>query len=389
VPLTRLECARCDKAWEPGQRRQTCECGAPLLARYDLERAAKEMRPGHLALRPPTLWRYREVLPVADPDDCVSLGEGFTPLLQAPRLSDRLGLPRVLMKDEAVNPAGSVEARGCSVAVSMAVSLRARGVAAASAGSGGLALAVYATRAGLPGHVFFPARVDRPFADGAGACGAHVESVDGLLPDAERLCGGLARQNEWLDCTAFQEPFRLEGAKTLGYEIAEQMGWSLPDAVVCATGSGLALLGLWKALEELEAMGFVGPGRPRLYAVQPEGCAPLVRAFEFGAAEAVPWDEPRTRFGDLEVPRTPADFLVLRVLHDSHGAAVPVTDDEILRGLQDAASGEGLLLSPAGGAAVAALRRLKATGHLSAHDTVVVVNAASGLPSAGQPLPPR
>jgi len=389
VPLTRLECARCDRRYEPHERCQTCQCGAPLVARYDLERAAKEMRPGHLALRPPTLWRYREVLPVEDPDDCVSLGEGFTPLLQAPRLSAALGLPRILLKDEAGNPAGSVDARSCSVATSMAVSLGIRNVCIASTGSAGLALAAYATRAGLSGHVFFPARVDRAFADGAGACGAHVESVDGLLPDAQRLCSGLARQNEWLDCTAFQEPFRIEGAKTLGYEIAEQMGWSLPDVVVYTTGSGLGLVGLWKALEELEAMGFVGPRRPRLYAIQPEGCAPIVRAFAAGATEAAAWDDPRTRFPDLEVPSTAADFLVLRALHDSHGAAVAVSDDEILRGLRDASSNEGLLLSPAGGAGVAALHRLKASGHVSAHDTVVVVNSASGLAPVQQPMPQR
>ena len=379
MPLAHLECARCGLHHEAGQRRQLCDCGTLLLARYDLERAAKEMRPGHLALRLPSLWRYREVLPVEDPDDCVSLGEGFTPLLQAPRLSEAAGLPRILIKDEGGNPAGSVEARGASVAVSMARSLGFRGVCIASTGSAGLALAAYATRGGLGGHVFFPARVERGFADGAGACGAHVESVDGLLPDAQQLCAGLARQNGWLDCTPFREPFRIEGAKTLGYEIAEQMGWNLPDAVVCATGSGLGLLGLWKALEELEAMGFVGPRRPRLYAVQPEGCSPLVPAFESGAAQAATWEDPRTRFGDLEVPRSDADFLLLRALHDSHGAAIAVPDDEILRGLTDTASAEGLLLSPAGGAAVAAVRRLKASGHVSAHDSVVLINGASGL----------
>jgi len=379
VPATHLECTRCGRRHELGAVLNLCGCGGPLYARYDLERAAKDMRPGHLALREPTLWRYHEVLPVADPDDRVSLGEGFTPLLAAPRLGARIGLPRLFIKEEAGNPTGSFKARGLSVAVSMARTLGARDVCLPSAGNAGSALAAYAARAGLRAHVFVPADAPRVFAMESGAYGAEVTTVDGLISDAGRLCAELAREHGWYECATLKEPYRVEGKKTMGYELAEQMGWTLPDAILYPTGGGTGLLGMWKAFEEMEAMGFVGARRPRLYAVQAEGCAPIVKAFADGLEEAPFWEGAATLAHGLRVPKALGDFLILRALHASHGAGVAVSDAELIEGVKEAAAAEGMFMAPEGGACVAALHKLKASGHLSASDTVVSFNTGTGF----------
>jgi threonine synthase len=379
LPLTHLECTRCGKRHAAGDVLNLCECGGPLYARYDLEHAAKDMRPGHLALREPTLWRYREVLPVEDPDDRVSLGEGFTPLLPAPRLAAVVGLPKLFIKDEAGNPTGSFKARGLAVAVSMARTLGARDVCLPSAGNAGSALAAYAARAGLKAHVFVPGDVARVFVMETEAYGAEVQKVDGLISDAGKLCARLARERGWYECATLKEPYRVEGKKTMGYELAEQMGWTLPDAILYPTGGGTGLVGMWKAFEEMEAMGFVGPHRPRLYAVQAEGCAPIVKAFAEGLDEAPFWEGAQTLAHGLRVPKALGDFLILKALHGSHGAGVAVSDAELIRGVKDAAASEGLFMAPEGGACVAALRTLKASGHLSPEDTVVVFNTGTGF----------
>jgi threonine synthase len=378
MPLTHLECTRCGRRYEPGHVLNLCECGAPLFARYDLERAAKDMRPGHLALREPTLWRYKDVLPVEDPEDRISLGEGFTPLLPAPRLGALVGLPRVSIKDEAGNPTGSFKARGMALAVSMASALGAKAVCAPSAGNAGSALAAYAARAGLEAHVFVPRDVPRVFVMETQASGADVRLVDGLIDEAGRQCAQAAREHGWYECATLKEPYRVEGKKTMGYELAEQMGWRLPDAILYPTGGGTGLIGMWKAFEELEAMGFVGPARPRLFAVQAEGCAPIVKAFSEGREDAPPWPNARTLAHGIRVPKALADFLILRALRKSHGAGVAVAEAEIVQGVRDAASTEGIFMAPEGGACVAALRKLRASGHLSADDSVVVFNTGAG-----------
>jgi threonine synthase len=376
--LTHLDCTKCDRQFDPGQLLNLCPCGAPLYARYDLERAAREMRPGHLALRRPTLWRYREVLPVKDPADQVSLGEGFTPLLPTPRLGARMGLPRLLVKDEAGNPTGSFKARGLSMAVSMARALGAQDVCLPSAGNAGSALGAYAAAAGLRSHVFLPRDIAHLFVSETRAYGAHVETVDGLITDAGRVCAEEAREHGWFECATLKEPYRVEGKKTLGYELAEQLGWTLPDAILYPTGGGTGLVGMWKAFGELEEMGFVGPHRPRMYAVQAEGCAPIVRAFSEGLEEAPPWEDARTHAHGIRVPRALADFLILRALRASHGAGVAVSEEEILRGLGDVCATEGLFVAPEGAACVAAARKLKASGHLSPDDQIVVFNTGTG-----------
>ncbi len=376
--LTHLECTRCDRRHAPGRSATRCECGGPLFARNDLPRAALEMRPGHLALREPTLWRYREVLPLEDLDERVTLGEGFTPLLPALRLGAPLGLPKLLVKTEGVNPTGSFEARGLALAVSMARLFGATDLCLPAAGNAGSALAAYAARAGLRAHVFLPRDAPRLVAMETQAYGAKVVRVDGLISDAARLCAERAREHGWYECAAFEEPYRVEGAKTIGYELAEQLDWTLPDAILCPTGEGTGLVGISKALTEMLEMGFVSSPRPRLYAVQAQGCAPIVKAFAEGLAEAPPWENAATFAQGLRIPKAFGDFLILRALRESHGAAVAVSDAEIVQGVKDAAASEGIFMAPEGGACVAAARKLKASGHLSPDDTVVLLDTGSG-----------
>jgi len=391
MTLTHLECTRCGKHFEPTRLLNLCECGGPLFARYDLERAARDLRPGHLELREPTLWRYREVLPVSDPEARVSLGEGFTPLVATPELGRALGLKRLSVKEEGGNPTGSFKARGMSVAVSMARVLGAQHVCAPSAGNAGSALAAYAARAGLSAHVFVPQDIAHLFVMETEAYGASVQTVPGLITDAGRVCAAQARQHGWFECATLKEPYRVEGKKTLGYELAEQRDWVLPDAVLYPTGGGTGLIGMWKAFDELEAMGFIGSRRPRMYAVQAEGCAPIVKAFSEGLEEAPLWEGASTHAHGLRVPKALGDFLMLRALRESHGAGVAVSEAEIVEGARLAARSEGLFFCPEGGACVAAARRLKASGHLSADDTVVLFDTGTGFKYSEtmRPLWPR
>jgi threonine synthase len=380
VPVTHLDCTRCNQRYEPGQVLTVCTVdGAPLFARYDLERAAKNMRPGHLALREPTLWRYDDVLPVESPDHRVSLGEGFTPLLTARRLGSAIGLPRLYIKDESGEPTGSFKARGLSLAVSMAKALGATDVCLPSAGNAGSALAAYAAKGGLKAHVFVPKDIAQLFLMETRAYGAEVETVDGLITDAGKVCAERAKENGWYECATLKEPYRVEGKKTMGYELAEQMGWKLPDAILYPTGGGTGLVGMWKAFAEMETMGFVGPARPRMYAVQAEGCAPVVKAFSDGKNEVEFWPDATTHALGLRVPKPYADALILDAIRQSHGSALAVSEEEIMAGVREAASFEGLFMAPEGGACVAALRKLRASGHLSADDTVVVFNTGTGL----------
>ncbi len=379
MPLTHLECTKCGRRHEPRQIHNLCACGGPLFARYDLEHAQREMRPGHLALREPTLWRYREVLPLDDADERITLGEGFTPLLPVPRLGVRVGLRRLLVKDESFNPTGSFKARGLSVAVSMAKALGATDVCLPSAGNAGSAVAAYAARGGLRSHVFLPRDIAHLFRMETEAYGAHVEMVDGLITDAGRVCAARATELGWYECATLKEPYRVEGKKTMGYELAEQLDWKLPDAILYPTGGGTGLIGMWKAFEELEEMGFIGSGRPRMYAVQAEGCAPIVKAFTEGRDDAPMWENATTHAHGLRVPKAIGDFLMLRALRESKGAGVAVSEREIIQGVKDASAAEGMFMAPEGGACVAALTKLTAAGQLRPDDSVVVFNTGTGF----------
>ncbi len=379
MALTHLECGRCQKQYDATQVQALCDCGGPLLARYDLDAAARDMRPGHLELRERTMWRYREVLPLNERhQDRLSLGEGFTPLLGAARLGAAVGLPGLLIKDEGGNPTGSFKARGMAMAVSMARALGATTVCAPSAGNAGSALAAYAARGGIAAKVFVPKDIPSLFVMETTAYGAEVEKVDGLIDAAGRRCAEEARRFGWYDCATLKEPYRIEGKKTMGYEIAEQMKWTLPDAILYPTGGGTGLIGMWKAFAELEAMGFIGASRPRMYAVQAEGCAPMVKAFQEGKDSAEPWPDAQTLAHGLRVPRAIGDFLILRALRDSKGGAVAVSETEIIQGVKDAARSEGLFMCPEGGACVAAAMKLRAAGALAPEDTVVLFNTGTG-----------
>jgi threonine synthase len=319
------------------------------------------------------------VLPVEDPEHRISLGEGFTPLLPAPRLGALMGLPRLYIKDEAGNPTGSFKARGLSAAVSVAKSLGVKEVCLPSAGNAGSALAAYAARGGMKAHVFVPKDIARLFVMETEAYGAHVEPVDGLITDAGKLGAQLAQQHGWYECATLKEPYRIEGKKTMGYELAEQFGWKLPDAILYPTGGGTGLIGMWKAFNEMDTMGFVAPRRPRMYAEQDEGCAPIVKAFSEGKDDAPMWEGASTVAHGLRVPKALGDFLILRALRASHGAAVAVSEQEIIQGVKEASASEGLFVAPEGGACVAALRKLKASGHISPDDSVVVFNTGTGF----------
>jgi threonine synthase len=379
MSFTHLACTKCDATYEKGKVWNLCVCGAPLFARYDLKAAALEMRPGHLELREKTLWRYHEVLPVENPEHRLSLGEGMTPLLGAPALGRALGLPRTLVKEEGGNPTGSFKARGLALAVSMAKALGATDVCLPSAGNAGSALAAYAARGGLKAHVFVPKDIAEVFLMETLSYGAHVETVEGLITDAGRICAGLAKEHGWYECATLKEPYRVEGKKTMGYEIAEQLSYQLPDAILYPTGGGTGLIGMWKAFEEMEAMGFIGPKRPRMYAIQAEGCAPIVKAFQEGKEAAPMWEGATTLAHGLRVPKAIGDFLILRALRESHGAAVAVSEAEIIAGVKLIARTEGLFVSPEGGACVTAAQKLKASGHLSPDDSVVIFNTGTGF----------
>lgn len=376
--LTHLECARTGERYDARALHNLSAAGAPLLARYDLERVAAALKKTDLRRRPADMWRYLEVLPVERPEEIVSLGEGYTPLRRVARLGEWAGFSRLYVKDESLNPTGSFKARGLSAAVSAARARGARRLAIPSAGNAGGALAAYAAAAGLEAFVFMPRDVPLAFQVECRACGAQVELVDGLIGDCGRIVAQRKEKEGWFEVSTLREPYRVEGKKTLGYELAEQLGWELPEVVVYPTGGGTGLIGMWKAFEELEQMGWIGRHRPRMIAVQAEGCAPIVRAFEQGAERAVPWEGARTVAAGLRVPSAVGDFLMLRALRQSGGCGVTVADEEIIEAARQLARCTGIFPAPEGGATLAGLLRLREQGLVSADERIVLFNTGSG-----------
>jgi threonine synthase len=373
-----LECSRCHVAYDTLGLRSLCRCGGILLARYRLEEAAHGMSPAAIAARPPTLWRYAEVLPGSD--DPITLGEGMTPLLPLRFVGAELGIATLLLKDEALNPTGSFKARGMATAISMARAAGARRIALPSAGNAGSAAAAYGALAGLAVDVFLPDDTPEPFRLEAAAHGASVHLVRGDIA----TCGRAMREHDdaanWFDVSTLREPYRLEGKKTLGYEIAEQLGWTLPDVIVYPTGGGTGLVGMWKAFEEMEQLGLIVPGRrPRMVAVQAEGCAPIVEAHAAGAPKAAAWDGARTYASGLRVPSPLGDALILQALRESGGTAIAVGDDEMAKEQLTLARGEGIFACPEGGATLAAARKLLASELIGPQDRVVLFNTGTGL----------
>jgi threonine synthase len=325
------------------------------------------------------MWRYAEVLPLRDPTFRVTLGEGLTPLLDVPRLPAELGLGQVWLKDEGCNPTGSFKARGLGMAISRAWELGVREVALPSAGNAGSAAAAYAAAAGLPCHVVVPADTPRVIVEEMRALGADVELIDGLITDAGARVAEGADAHGWFDLSTLREPYRVEGKKTMGYELFEQLAGRLPDAIIYPTGGGTGLVGMWKAFDEMEQLGWIGPARPRMYSVQAAGCAPVVRAWEAGAASAEPWQDAHTYASGLRVPRAVGDFLMLDAIRASGGAAVAVTDDEMRESVRAIGRTTGVFAAPEGGATAAAVRHLLQRGDLAADSEVVLFNTGSGL----------
>ncbi len=378
--LTTLECGLCGAQHAPDRLQNLCEsCGRPLLARYDLDRAARTLTPESLAGRDADMWRYEEVLPVLDRRHAVRLGEGWTPLLEAPRLGEEIGCARTLIKDESLNPTGSFKARGLSMAVSRARELGARELAIPSAGNAAGALSAYAAAAGLPAHVFMPRDVPAPFRAECQELGATVTLVDGLITDCGQRVREGAAERGWFDLSTLKEPYRVEGKKTMGYELAEQLDWTLPDVVIYPTGGGTGLIGMWKAFAELETMGLIGPARPRMVSVQSEGCAPIVRAFREGAEFAEPWEGARTVADGLRVPAAVGDFLILRALRESDGVAIAVTDDDMVRLARVMGSLAGVFPAPEGAACLAAQIDLLRSGWIRPDETVVLFNTGTWM----------
>lgn len=378
--VTHLECALCGTHHRADALQNLCaRCGKPLLARYDLERAARTLTKDSLRGRVASMWRYREVLPVEDDADLVTLGEGWTPLTPAPRLGARLGMTALSIKDESVNPTGSFKARGMAAAVSMAKQLGATKLAVPSAGNAAGALAAYAARAGLEAFIFMPRDTPRANVVECQYAGAHVELIDGLITD----CGAeVARRKEaegWFDVSTLKEPYRVEGKKTLGYELAEQLAWTLPDVVVYPTGGGTGLIGMWKAFDEMERMGLIGAKRPRMVSVQAAGCAPMVRAFEAGERFAAEFPNAATTASGLRVPKAVGDFLILDAVRASGGTAVAVADEEMIEAARDIGASEGLFVAPEGAACWAATAKLVGAGQIGRDESVVLFNTGAGV----------
>lgn len=378
--LSHLECSRCAARYESAELQGTCGCGAPLLARYDLPALAARLAPADIAGREPSLWRYHELLPVSGPDFVVTFGEGMTPLLPLPRLGRALGLPRLLMKDEGPLPTASFKARGAAVGVSRAAELGAAGVAMPTNGNAGAAWAAFCARAGLPFLVAMPADAPQITRSECVAAGAETYVVDGLINDAGRMLAPVVAQRPgWRDVSTLKEPYRLEGKKTIGLEIIEQLGWRVPDVVVCPVGGGVGLIGIWKVLAELAELGWIGPDLPRLVAVQAAGCAPVVTAFEAGADVTSPWPQASTCAFGLTVPAPLGGFLALRAIRETGGCAIAVSDADLLAAQALAARAEGTWVCPEGAACIAAVGPLRESGWLAETDEVVVLNTGAGL----------
>jgi threonine synthase len=377
--VTYLECSVCAKQREAGRIHTLCECGGPLLVRYDLEKAKATWKRESLAGAPASMWRYAPLLPVRDPEHIVSLGEGMTPLLKAARLGATMGASDVWVKDEGINPTGSFKARGLSCAMSMCLELGVKRVAIASAGNAGSALSAYAAAAGIEAYVFMPRDVPESNYTECRAYGAHVTLIDGLISDCARIINERKDAEGWFDISTLKEPYRIEGKKAMGYEVAEQFGWKLPDAIFYPTGGGVGLIGMWKAFDELEALGWISDQRPKMIAVQADGCQPVVRALNQGEMKSTFWENAHTVAAGLRVPKPLGDALSLAAIRASGGTAIAVSDEELLDASIELASTTGVFPAPEGGSCVAALKKLLSNGFLKPEERIVLYNTGTGL----------
>jgi threonine synthase len=379
--VTHLECANCGLRHEAGVLQNLCvECGKPLLVRYDLIAVSQTLTKESLKGREASLWRYREVLPVSDWNNIVSFGEGWTPLLSASRLAENLSVPlNLYIKDEGQNPTQSFKARGMTAAISMAKELGVKKVAVPSAGNAAGAMAAYAARAGMEAHIFMPADTPKANIIECQQTGANVTLIDGLITDCGKIVAERKQAESWFDVSTLKEPYRVEGKKTMGYELAEQLDWNLPDVIIYPTGGGTGLIGMWKAFDEMEQMGWIGSKRPRMISVQSSTCAPIIRAFEKGERFADEFENASTVASGLRVPKAIGDFLILDAVRASSGAAIAVTDDELIKAVGEIGAAEGIFTAPEGAACLPALRKLIEQGSVRSGETVVLFNTGSGI----------
>jgi threonine synthase len=382
---THLECSQTGERYPADQVHGLSRAGKPLLVRYDLDGVRTALSKDALAERPPDLWRYRELLPVRRAADIVSLGEAVTPLIRLPKLGAALGVADILVKDEGRLPTGSFKARGLVMAVSMAKAFGIAHMAMPTNGNAGAALAAYASRAGIKSTIFCPEDTPDVNVNEIALQGATVYRVNGLIDDCGKIVGEGKAKVGWFDVSTLKEPYRIEGKKTMGLELAEQLDWQLPDVIFYPTGGGTGLIGMWKAFAELEAIGFISAKRPRMVAVQAAGCAPIVRAYEEGVEQAPRWEDAHTIASGIRVPQAIGDFLILRAVRESNGFAIAVSDEAISAAVDEVARKEGLLLCPEGAATYAAYRQSLADGRVSRQDQAVLFNCASGLK---YPMPP-
>jgi threonine synthase len=379
--LTHLACTACGLKHDWAQLQNLCSaCQKPLFATYDLSEVGRILtQDSFKTRREKSLWRYRELLPLPSVIEPVSLGEGGTPLLRADRFAASIGIENLWVKDESLNPTQSFKARGMSVAVSMAKHLGARKLAVPSAGNAGGALAAYAARAGLEAHIFMPRDTPRANIIECRELGAHLVLIDGLITDCGAEIAKRKAVEGWFDMSTLKEPYRVEGKKTLGYELAEQLNWQLPDVILYPTGGGTGLIGMWKAFDEMETLGWLATKRPRMFSVQASGCAPIVRAFENSEPNAAEFPDAHTIASGLRVPKAVGDFIMLKILRESKGGAVTVDDEEMIRVTREVGSSEGLFVAPEGAACFAALKSLLATKKIAPEDHVVIFNTGSGI----------
>jgi len=383
--VTHLDCALTGERHAADAIHNLSRAGKPLLVRYDLDGIKKALSKDALAQRPPDLWRYREMLPVRRKEDIVSLGEAMTPVLPLPKAAAKMGGGELLVKDEGRLPTGSFKARGLVMAVSMGKALGIKHMAMPTNGNAGAALAAYASRAGIKSTIFCPEDTPEVNVSEIGLQGATVYRVNGLIDDCGKIVAEGKAKVGWFDVSTLKEPYRIEGKKTMGLELAEQLGWTVPDIIFYPTGGGTGLIGMWKAFAELEAIGFIGHKRPRMVAVQAAGCAPMVRAYEEGVEQAQRWENAQTIAAGIRVPQANGDFLILRAVRESGGFAIAVSDDAIVAALDEAAREEGFLMCPEGAATYAAYKQSLADGRVKSGDQVVLFNCATGLK---YPLPP-
>lgn len=379
--VTHLECAACHKNYAANKLHNLCvECGKPLLVRYDLERAAQTLTKESLKNRAPDLWRYAEVLPVENAENVVSFGEGFTPLLKVLRLAETLSVKlNLFIKDESQNPTQSFKARGMSAAVSMAKELGVRKVAAPSAGNAAGALAAYAARASMECFLFMPRDTPRANIVECEQTGANVTLIDGLITDCGKIVAERKDAEGWFDVSTLKEPYRAEGKKTMGYELAEQFDFALPDVILYPTGGGTGLIGMWKAFDEMETMGWIDSKRPRMVSVQSVGCAPIVKAFHAGETTAAEFANAATVASGLRVPKAIGDFLILDALRKSNGTAVAVTDEELIAAVKEIGGKEGVFCAPEGAACLPALRQMIEQNLVAENESVVIFNTGAGV----------